>query len=185
MYSRRLSITYNILILDHLHRGSLQSVQRLPWLKAEMSFREMRIVRLVREKNTWHEHCSGWAPTHPRVSLRSKAARFVFREFRRWNIIKTLSVKVWPETWHQSGPGRWSCCCSLLKCCLTSGGSATENVIMTVMVGQIGQICLLWQLWWLWKTCNAAGESAMTSAACFRARLALCSPSAAITFHGK
>ena len=31
-------------------------------------------------------------------------------------------------------------------------------------------------------TCRAAGESAITSAACFRARLALCSPSAAITF---
>ena len=144
MYSRRLSITYNILILDHLHRGSLQSVQRLPWLKAEMSFREMRIVRLVRKikKNTWHEHCSGWAPTHPRVNLHSKAARFAFREFRRWNIIKTLSIKVWPETWHQSGPERWSCCCSLLKCCLTSGGSGAEEMAMVKIM-----MMMKWNVW--------------------------------------
>ena len=35
---------------------------------------------------------------------------------------------------------------------------------------------------YLFHTCNAAGLSLMTSAACLRALLALCSPSAAITW---
>ena len=76
----------------------------------------------------------------------------------------------WSGRWHPLGLERWWWSCSHLRC-----GSESEDISATIKLSLSSSDHLIVSTW------RAPGLSLMMSAACFRALLALCSPSAAIT----